>query len=470
MQQFKEALSITKNEVEQAYQIANSMMADLAAKYPKFTKSAVPGGVANGARPAQNIQQTSPAQSIPLNAANLQQQQQAFIRETQKSHGRSGSRSTPAAPTSAHPPPFPEPSPLSPVPKYLAKPQLTQDNLRLPASKRPRHSATSTPQLGQLTPGSTASPHVGKTTSPPGRKAEARDQQKMEAQPLVLYCPEDDCDHHLVDGFEKKEELDKHIEEEHIKPQQNPVAFVLGELGSSLGLDPEGNLIKNQQNPSMPAPPLVAANGSQSNKANTSKVEGTPAPSGLTPMNGQPGGIGKTSPGASKLKIEQMASKPEGPKAAGTTEPTAVEDLWANVSVNPLDLLHSFKPLEPGAGAAGVFSDPNNYRIIMGEDTPESSKDGNSEPNSDISEGVDLNINLNWKFDDNWNPFGPKLILGEFLDTKLAESDLEPMVLGVEDLPFENSEIWDDFPNLSSNDAAAQFDLAGFGMIEEQVP
>lgn len=63
----------------------------------------------------------------------------------------------------------------------------------------------------------------------------------------------------------------------------------------------------------------------------------------------------------------------------------------------------------------------NVYRAITPNDTPESSKDSaSSEPNSDISEGVSLNLQVDMMGFGVWQPFGG----GPIADIDSAEVDL----------------------------------------------
>jgi len=75
-------------------------------------------------------------------------------------------------------------------------------------------------------------------------------------------------------------------------------------------------------------------------------------------------------------------------------QPT-MEDPWANSTVDPQALFATFAPLQPLIN--GHFSSFSPHRSRTPNDTPESSKDsGVSEPNSDISERAQLDIDLKW--------------------------------------------------------------------------
>jgi hypothetical protein len=78
--------------------------------------------------------------------------------------------------------------------------------------------------------------------------------------------------------------------------------------------------------------------------------------------------------------------------AAGTKAKASV---WAGCTIDPQALLAN---LGFENGLPNIVSDANLYRSLTPKDTPESSKDsGSSEPNSDISEGAALEIDMNWQ-------------------------------------------------------------------------
>ena len=127
-----------------------------------------------------------------------------------------------------------------------------------------------------------------------------------------------------------------------------------------------------------------------------------------TSMNRQASTTGAKPSALSKSKDQPDSAKDVPAKLQAdqkeSVKQAAAIDHWANATIDPHDLFHNFQGFESGAG--GAISDMHVYRSITPHDTPESSKDGISEPNSDISEGVGLDINLDI-FDGNWMPFGP---------------------------------------------------------------
>jgi hypothetical protein len=461
MSQLKATFSIRPTDVDAAYEVANAMMGDIVAKYPGYRQN----------RPPQPpAQAPHPAQAIPLNAANLQQQQQALNKQNQKIHNRSGSHSSrpPAAPTSAHAPSFPASTDNS-VPHYFEpEPKVTQETLRLPPNKKPKVSASSTPQLGQATPGSNASPPLNKARSPEMKRQPTSDQIKIEDTRAVFACPELDCDSHF-DGFENQAELEKHRLEEHIQPLLNPAQYALTEFATILGLEADGKPIKTETTDA-PVAPKVAASTSQQTKP-VIKPGATPTGTGLTPMDRQSSALGKASPAMPKDKVDVQ-------QPPTTKEPAPIENLWQNASVNPMDLLQNFQGIDSAAN--GAISDMSVYRSITPNDTPESSKDGASEPNSDISENIDLTINLDI-LDDSWNPFGEMNDfnglnglndIDEFLalnKVSVADEDMA-MNMGMnpsgnmfDDLTnYDANQSWDDFGDANMLEKPFNFDTSGF--------
>jgi len=136
------------------------MVKALSERFPNLKRP--DGAKAQPSAASQAEPHTSAQPPTPLNAANLQQQQQ----QLNKLHQRTNSRSshTPAAPTSAQPPfQFGATSPHG-TPAYGGKNTLKQEDLHIPARKKQKQNSTPVP--GQTTPGSTSSPQVIKALSP----------------------------------------------------------------------------------------------------------------------------------------------------------------------------------------------------------------------------------------------------------------------------------------------------------------
>lgn len=82
----------------------------------------------------------------------------------------------------------------------------------------------------------------------------------------------------------------------------------------------------------------------------------------------------------------------------------AIVDPLANARFGPHNLFAFYPPLEATGG--GEISDRNVYRSTTPYVSQWSRKDELYEPNSEILEGVMLDIGFDI-FDDNWTPFGP---------------------------------------------------------------
>jgi hypothetical protein len=155
-------------------------------------------------------------------------------------------------------------------------------------------------------------------------------------------------------------------------------------------------------------------------------------------------------------KGSQQAKNDKQPEASKVL--AAEVNLWTKSIVNPQDLMHNFQHLETGAG--GAISHMSVYRSITPNDTPESSKDGISEPNSDFSEGLDLNINLDWQ------PFRPSEgeDLMDFCKINVNPDEEMGGMFG-----DENSQLvlWNDFMDQSAFDKPFVFDASLFSMTDD---
>ncbi|KAI3527831.1 hypothetical protein CSPX01_16667 [Colletotrichum filicis] len=376
----KPVFSVRPAEIDEVRRLLESMARDCAslgkkagAVPPQQGQPAAPNQA--GATPAQSGQVT------PLSAANLEKQTKALNNMHQRSNSKSGA--PPAAPTTSQPPfPFNATSPHG-DPTYMDRPKVNRDNLKLPnPRKKAKTGAQPTPpqQPSQTTP----SPQISKSGSPE-LKRQAMPEPKAPPKPMFL-CPEADCEM-ATTGFPSEQARQTHIQEEHVKPLEDPMKFMQENLALSLGLDANGQV------------PVTAQPMGQ----NASKQGQTPASNpGATPMSrdasmqrtgSKVGGKAQDN----KLAVGKTDNTPKmehkQPEMAAAPAPTM--DAWAT-TVNPQSLFNNLGKFELGAN--GVISDMAVYRSQTPNDTPESSKDsGSSEPNSDISEGVHLDIDLNWQ-------------------------------------------------------------------------
>lgn len=337
MQVLKDKLSMRISDLEEARGVLEQMAKDLAESLLQRRDMSKPQGAQGttpNAAPAmqqqnsqqqqqqQELQTTPPVhqQQAPLNATNLEKNAQAL--KAQKAMGK-GSK-PPTAPTTSQPPfPFGASSPHG-NPTYVNKPK--DMNLQLPpARKKQKQSGP------DMVPG-----QAGKTGQLPVQDAKPQEPPKP-----VLTCKEPECEG-SIKGYADQQALDRHVEEEHIKPGENPVQFAQENLVLALGLESDGTPKKDQ----------TAAPAMSATKSKQGQVAGEQA---------------KTN------QADQQAA----PQAY---------DSWANSTIDPQALLSN---LGLENGIPGVFLDINTYRAMTPKDTPESSKDsGSSEPNSDISDGV----------------------------------------------------------------------------------
>jgi hypothetical protein len=473
MNQLKETFSIMPKEVEHARTMLNSMVSDLTVRFPymKKAEAAKPQQDSTSQAPAQPAQAAPTSGVTPLNAANLQQQQQ----QLNKLHQRSNSRSshTPAAPTSSQPPfQFGATSPHG-APAYIGKSIITQENLHIPARKKQRQN--NTPAPGQGTPGSTSSPQVAKAVSPDIK----RQQVESKSQPKPsLSCPELECERHSL-GFDSEEGLQQHTQEEHIRPLDNPLKYAQENLASTLGLDAQGNAKKTapvtaQESGTTLTGAKMAVSGSKQGQTPNIKSENTPA--ATTPMNRQVSMNRQSSSASAKPTAQSKIAVVKDPPAKSQAgqkdsaklresqppQPMVVADPWANATIDPHDLFQSFQPFETGAG--GAISDMTVYRSITPNDTPESSKDGASEPTSDISDGVALDISLDLLDNNEWNPFGPSEADGLFGIDGFNNNLDEDLNMFLEVQPTSNFQSWDDVADLSNLDKPFSFDPSLYSM------
>lgn len=432
-------------EIEQARAMLESIVKDLSDKFPSMvrpevaqqqnasapqTSAPVPTPV-SVPQPAAN----GPTSSMPLNAANLQQQQQQLKTIHQRSNSNNrNSHQPPAAPTSSQPPfQFGANSPHG-TPSYGGKTQITQENLHIPPRKKQKQAGNTA--SGQTTPGPNASPEL------------KRDQIRSQVKP-ALVCLEAECDRHNI-GFDTQEALNAHTQDEHIRPLNDSSKYAQENLASVLGLDSRGK------------PKKVVAPAEQNLNVTTAPKQGqTPIikneSAAGTPMNRQVSMNRQTSAAGNRLKVTPSRDPPPGPKEVKQLAQAAQEipDAWANATIDPNDLYQAFQPFESGAG--GAISDMNAYRSLTPNDTPESSNHV-SEPNSDISDGVALDISLEI-FDDSWEPFGPGVGSGFDL------SDDENLRMFDDEQP--NYSTWDDFAGSSGPDQPFAFDTSFFSMDAE---
>ena len=331
----------------------------------------------------QKINQNKPAlqktaepakESTPaLSAANLQQHQNN-MKLQREAYMKKESNRAPPAPTSAQPPNFWN-GPSSPqgVPSAYGPTQLTKDKLHLPAKKKLKSSAASTPVQLHGTPGPAASPLLLK--SPEMQKTPA---------PIMLKCPVPNCAE--TKGFASQADLDKHMTEHEVKEPniEDPFKFCMEQMQLALNLDKNGKAKIKAENSE--APKMKQSASSQGVKQESA-----------TPMSRVPTGPSPAS---------------QTPQPAKTSAPANVlpdlifpDDPWADSLISPETIQEAFSPLSSLCG-------PRNFTKIQDYLTPESiSSSDQTDPSkssprlSDVSENDAVKISLNSSgISKNWIP------------------------------------------------------------------
>ncbi|KAL8788331.1 MAG: hypothetical protein Q9213_001728 [Squamulea squamosa] len=419
--------TISQVDLENAYQRIRQYFLYVMSKFGK------PKNASQQGEQVQNQlqhQQAPPSQEkAPLNAANLEEQQNLLKAQRaaamQKQNSGYGSRA-PAAPTSEKPPPFPPAlGPQSPhgIPhQYGGPPKLTADQLVLPQNKRRKSnnhqpSAGSTPVPAHSTPVAKSSPSGPKLTSP--------EMQKAPVPQLSFKCGVSDCQSGQK-GFATQAELEQHNTDTHepIEPEIDDAAeFALESMRIALGLDENGKSKPRQETPE--APKMKASLSAQSHK--DIKQEAS------TPMArvGSQNGLSQASnllkaPQASAKSPASDASKGKNSKGPTTSskEPTPPPfDPWAGSCISPEDILSSwssladmnsmsFTSLQKGLTPSSTLSSVNEK------------SEKNSPRTSDISENDAVKISLDVNNDEK-NDWIPR----EWFDDSL-HSEIESMNFG----------------------------------------
>jgi hypothetical protein len=417
----KSVFSITATELDEAYALADNVGKIFSMHMRSHQAQAAQGGQATnagqathqaGKQPAPRGLPTAPA---PLSAANLEKQTQMM--NSKAAHNRSNSQAgqPPAAPTVPQPP-FPLGARKSPTgqPSYPTPTEVTQESLRLPVHRNKK--ARTSPQISAPSP-------------------ELKRQPVAETKPVPKQypCPDPDCEMHTT-GFSSEELRNAHVQEEHMKPKQDPFKFVQESLAHALGLDldAEGNVKASPKADGLPSEsvPLVSVASKQGQTPNSKPdLAGTPMSRDLS-MRRQGSTAATPGKGSTYIKSENTPKLVDSklPVATPMVElpqaPAPIDDPWAGSTIDPQSL---FGNLASTVGA-GIISDLSLYRSLTPNDTPESSKDsGASEPNSDISEGVNLDIDLSWQPTDTelLNDMGRFTMDGQFTMEGLESLDAD---------------------------------------------
>jgi hypothetical protein len=383
----KDNLTITTQELNQAQLLCQSIHKDLAAIH-QGARPPQPGGPGTNQQAPQS-QQPQQAQRVeqpgsnqaptPLNEANLAKQTQALNKAHQRSNSKSG---PPAAPTSAQPPfPLGAASPDG-KPVWVAATPLTQEKLQLPNARKKIKTAN----------GQASSPALSSQNVSPQTKASSPDLKKKEprATPKPAFmCTQPGCEMAEM-GFPTEEARKQHHQEVHVLPYEDPQQFMQQSFAAAFGLDEQGQAKPQPQ----PAPEEALPMSREASAKQQGGAPGAPAAQGARAGDNK---AVATAPKPGDKNVAEQAS-------SGFQQPQAVADPLANTTIDPQSLMAPMMHLfDPAAG--GVISDMTLYQSTTPpEDTPESSasKDsGVSEPNSDIPETANLEIDMNWQnFDD----------------------------------------------------------------------
>lgn len=370
-------------------------------------------------------QQNPPTTQAQLSTTNLQQhqkQQQVLSQQQAQKiqHQRQGSRNNvPAAPTTTHAPFQFGASAGSPQgnPVYSDQPpSTTRDNIQLPKPKKQK--------MDSKAASASTSPQIPKPSSPNSKRQNVV-APKVESPAKTFACSEPDC----TASFLNSEELKKHNDEQHIKPS-DPAKFSVDALADLLGLprpDDDGNIQPaNTQSVGTPALKMEASSSAQ---GQTPKSKLDPGTSMARQMSGPTGKPKPTQSSPAQQSVGTPGTQNANNKASQDSQTT--DEPWAAVGIDPNLLINTFEP----------YTNNDMWRSITPNDTPESSKDGISEPNSDISERVDLTISLDM-FDNSWEPFP-----GGDVQYNMSNLNFDDDVFMGESSGFTNNEFsWDDIP------------------------
>ena len=382
-----------------------------------------------------------------LNAANLQQQQEALnlqrARSVHKSHADNSNRA-PAAPTTSHAPfAIGAQSPQG-IPVY-ANNELTQEKLVLPDKKKRRYNATASPAT---TPAQTHTVSIVKSS--PGPKIESPEAQRTPAAPIMFKCSVADCQSD-PEGFVSREELEKHSSEAHdpthnIKDPLDAAAYAIESLRIALNLD-ENNKPKSvsqdlkTENAMLQAAAMKTTASSQGFKQEAA-----------TPMSRNPTQTGP-SPASTMLKTPQATANVKTPAseakslgkdaaAAGTSAPvgakfpaTVAPDPWANSLVKP----EWFKEVFGGVADLNrqvpmeIIRDWFERNPVTPQASPSSSSPEKDSPHkSDISANDELGIKLVATEDQDW-------VMADWCDESLPEDMANLEIPDVMDMDWETA-------------------------------
>jgi len=395
MMQPKDVLSISDQDLQQGDWVIKSIARDLQA----IQQGRAPPHQAPTPQAQPVATPTAPTapQQAPLSAANLEAHQTAASKQNNRAGPKSGQ--APPAPTSGQAP-FPLGGPTPHGQPNYANPKKPDFELRFPPNKKPKLNAQ-----GKAT---AQSPTVSKVPSPDlKRQQQPQMAPENKAPPKPVFkCTDPFCD--ATDGFLTEAARDAHEQAEHVLPLQDPLKYAEDNISQYLVLN-EGDLTSSAP----AAPPMVATQ---------SKTGQTPSSFVATPMS-----RGASMNRSQSRQDSKALAKADTPAKAGEIVAPMAPDVFSNC-IDPQSLFAGISGID--GGLAGVFADTTTYRALTPNDTPESSKDsGSSEPNSDITENANIDIDMNWQ------PLDDSLLMDlgninmESLDSLGSDADLEASLL-----------------------------------------
>lgn len=366
---WKEGLTVSKAEVDQIHMGLDNLQLKLQQLWQPAKKPQAPGGEAAGQPSSDQAPQPAPV------AGDKQAPKPQASRPAPKG------AQAPAAPTTSHPP-FGLRAHQSPAgePQYFNKPPITLSNLQAPPPRKKAKTAPS-PSVPQQGTGISPKP---KAPSPDMRRQQqpAPAPEPPKPQPETYPCSFVDCEMHNV-GFSSEEIRDGHVQEVHVRPFENAPKYLDESMSMFFDMDGDDAAPATPAAPAVPAAPPMGAS--------LSKQGQTPGMKEATPMSR---GASMGRQGSAVGGQAHRAPTPAGNEAS--------EAVWAAAAtIDPQTLRNTYAPLDMLNG--NMLVDYGSYR--PGTETPNDTPSGASEPNSDITEGAALDIDVSC-----WQPLNPDIL------------------------------------------------------------
>ncbi|KAL8813814.1 MAG: hypothetical protein Q9223_006926 [Gallowayella weberi] len=408
--------TIGPNELEAAYGRIRQYFIYVMERFGgKRTTVARPGEQNQNQPQAQAQAQQPPMnqEKAPLNAANLEEQQNLLKAQRAASmqrHNSSHGSRAPPPPTSEKAPPFPLGSqPPHGVPRHFALPTFTADQLVLPQNKR-RRSNNHQPSAGSTPVHVPAqdTPPIAKS-SPLGPKLASPELPRARVPQMSFKCGISDCQSGQK-GFATQAELEQHNADIHEPKEpeiEDPMEFALSSMRLALGLDENGKAKPRTE--TLEAPKMKKSSSAQSHSATKQEVftpmtrAGTqtgPSPaSNLLKTPQAMSSVKSPASDASKVKHgkgpanspKEASSPPFDPWAGSCISPEEIQSAWSSLAdLNSMP----FTKLQVGLTPSSTLSSGNEK------------SEKNSPRTSDISENdaVKISIDVGDSMKDDWIP------------------------------------------------------------------